>query len=159
MHAAVLHTLGKPPRFESFPDPVAEPDEAIVHVRAASLKPIDRLMASGGHYASPREFPVVCGVDGIGVLDDGTRVFFGGPRRPYGAMAERTVVARSRCWPVRSRSTTPLRLHCSTRLYQAGFRLCGGRNWRRARLSSSSAPQGLRANSRSGSPCSWARGA
>src|ERR1022692_521363 len=100
MHAAVLHTLGKPPRFESFPDPVAEPDEAIVHVRAASLKPIDRLMASGGHYASPREFPVVCGVDGIGVLDDGTRVFFGGPRRPYGAMAERTVVARSRCWPV-----------------------------------------------------------
>src|ERR1039458_745367 len=74
MHAAVLHTLGKPPRFESFPDPVAEPDEAIVHVRAASLKPIDRLMASGGHYASPREFPVVCGVDGIGVLDDGVDV-------------------------------------------------------------------------------------
>jgi len=100
MHAAVLHTLGKPPRYETFADPVPGPDEAMVHVRAASLKPIDRLMAGGRHYASPRELPVVCGVDGVGVLDDGTRVFFGGPRRPYGAMAERTVVARARCWPV-----------------------------------------------------------
>jgi NADPH2:quinone reductase len=100
MHAAVLHTLGQLPRYETFPDPVPGPDEAVVHGLAASLKPIDRLMAAGTHYASPRELPVVCGVDGLGVLDDGTRVFFGGPRRPYGAMTERTVVARARCWPV-----------------------------------------------------------
>ena len=71
-----------------------------MQVRAASLKPIDRLMAGGAHYASPRELPVVCGVDGVGVLDDGTRVFFGGARRPYGAMAELAVVARAHCWPV-----------------------------------------------------------
>ena len=100
MHAAVLHELGKPPRYEPFADPVPGPDEAIVHVRAASLKPVDRMMASGTHYARPRALPVVCGVDGVGTLDDGTRVFFGGPRPPYGAMAERTVVARARCWPV-----------------------------------------------------------
>lgn len=72
----------------------------MVRVRAASLKPIDRLMAGGTHYASPRELPVMCGVDGVGVLDDGTRVFFGGARRPYGAMAELAVVARARCRPV-----------------------------------------------------------
>ena len=71
-----------------------------MQVRAASLKPIDRLMAGGAHYASPRELPVVCGVDGVGVLDDGTRVFFGGARRPYGAMAELAVVARAHCRPV-----------------------------------------------------------
>jgi NADPH:quinone reductase-like Zn-dependent oxidoreductase len=57
-------------------------------------------MAAGTHYASPREFPVVCGVDGVGRLDDGTRVFFGGARRPYGAMTERTVVRRVQCFSV-----------------------------------------------------------
>lgn len=100
MHAAVLHTLGQPPRYEPFPDPTPEAHETVVQVRAASLKPIDKLMAGGTHYASPRKLPVVCGVDGVGMLEDGTRVFFGGPRSPYGAMAERTVVARARCWPV-----------------------------------------------------------
>ena len=42
----------------------------------------------------------MCGVDGVGVLEDGTRVFFGGARPPYGAMAETTVVARVRCSPI-----------------------------------------------------------
>ena len=100
MNAAVLYTLGKPPRFGQFPEPIPGEGEVIVHVRAASLKPIDKQMASGSHYASPRELPVVCGIDGVGSLDDGTRVFFGGPRRPYGAMAERTVLRRAQCFPV-----------------------------------------------------------
>jgi len=95
MKAAVLHELGNAPRFEEFAEPTAGKDEVIVRVRAASLKGIDRQLASGTHYASPRELPVVCGVDGVGDLEDGTRVFFGGPRRPYGAMAERTVAPRA----------------------------------------------------------------
>lgn len=100
MNAAVLRTLGKPPRFEQFPDPIPGKDEAIIDVRAAALKPVDKQLASGSHYASPRELPVVCGVDGVGYLEDGTRVFFGGPRRPYGAMAQRTVVPKAFCFPV-----------------------------------------------------------
>jgi NADPH:quinone reductase-like Zn-dependent oxidoreductase len=100
MNAAVLHTLGKPPRFEEFPEPIPGEGEVIVHVRATALKPVDKQMASGSHYAGPRELPVVCGIDGVGSLDDGTRVFFGGPRRPYGAMAERTVLRRAQCFPV-----------------------------------------------------------
>ena len=100
MNAAVLHTLGKPPRFEPFPAPVAGEGEAIVQVRAAALKPVDKQLAAGSHYASPRELPLICGADGVGLLEDGTRVFFGGPRRPYGAMAERTVVRRVQCFPV-----------------------------------------------------------
>lgn len=100
MNAAVLQTLGKPPRYEHFPAPVAEKDEVIVHVLAASLKPIDKQLADGTHYAGFRELPVVCGIDGVGSLDDGKRVFFGGPRRPYGSMAERTVVSPSRCFPL-----------------------------------------------------------
>src|SRR5215470_8796437 len=100
MHAAVLHALGKPPRVEEFPEPTPGEGEVLIDVSAAALKPVDKQMASGTHYASPRELPVVCGTDGLGRLKDGTRVFFGGVRRPYGAMAERTVVRRVQCFPV-----------------------------------------------------------
>jgi NADPH:quinone reductase-like Zn-dependent oxidoreductase len=100
MKAAVLCELGKPPRFAEFSDPAAGAGEAIVRVLAASLKPIDRQLAAGTHYASPRALPVVCGTDGVGQLADGTRIFFGGPRRPYGAMAEQTVVPAGFCFSV-----------------------------------------------------------
>ena len=100
MHAAVLHALGKPPRFAEFPDPTPGDGEVVINVSAAALKPVDKQMAAGTHYASPREFPVVCGMDGVGRLDDGSRVFFGGARRPYGAMAERAVVRRVQCFSV-----------------------------------------------------------
>jgi NADPH:quinone reductase-like Zn-dependent oxidoreductase len=102
MKAAVLHELGKPPRFEDFALPNAGKDESLVRVRAASLKMVDKQMAGGSHYASPRELPVICGIDGLGILEDGTRVFFGGPRRPYGAMAEYTVAPTAFCFPVPS---------------------------------------------------------
>ena len=100
MDAAVLHALGEPPRCEQFPEPIAGDDEVIVHVHAASLKPIDKQLAGGSHYASPREFPLVCGSDGVGHLSDGQRVFFGGTRAPYGAMAQRTVVRSAFSFPV-----------------------------------------------------------
>jgi NADPH:quinone reductase-like Zn-dependent oxidoreductase len=100
VNAAALYTLGNPPCFEQFPEPVPAEGEVIVRVCAAALKPIDKQMANGTHYASFRELPVVCGLDGVGYLDDGSRVFFAGPRRPYGAMAERTVVRRAQCFAV-----------------------------------------------------------
>lgn len=95
MNAAVVRELGKPPRCEQFAEPVAGEDEVVVHVHAASLKPVDKQLASGSHYASQRQLPFVCGIDGVGHLEDGQRVFFGGCRPPYGAMAQRTVVARA----------------------------------------------------------------
>ncbi len=100
MKAAVLYNLGESPRFEQFPDPIPGEGEVLVHVRAAALKPVDRQMASGAHYASFRALPAICGADGLGYLDDGSRVLFAQPRRPYGAMAERTIVPRSFCFPV-----------------------------------------------------------
>jgi NADPH2:quinone reductase len=100
MYAAVLHTLGKPPLYDQFPEPSAGEGEVIVHVKAAALKPVDKAMATGEHYASFRELPAVCGLDGAGQLEDGRRVVFAGPRRPYGAMAQRAPMARARCFPV-----------------------------------------------------------
>jgi len=100
MNAAVLHALGQPPRCEQFPEPVPGDGEVLVRVHAAALKPIDKQLASGSHYASPRELPVICGSDGVGHLSDGQRVFFGGPRSPYGAMAQLTVVPKAFTFPI-----------------------------------------------------------
>ena len=100
MKAAVLHALGAIPRFEDFPDPQPGQDEVLVRVTAASLKNIDKALASGSHYGSDGQLPTVCGVDGVGVLENGTRVFCGGARRPYGMMATLSVVPRTWCVPV-----------------------------------------------------------
>jgi len=100
MKAAVLRELGRPPRYEEFAEPAAGKDEVLVRVRAASLKAVDKQLASGSHFASPRELPVICGTDGVGDLADGTRVLFGGPRRPFGAMAQRTIAPAAFCFPI-----------------------------------------------------------
>jgi NADPH:quinone reductase-like Zn-dependent oxidoreductase len=100
MNAAVLHSFGQPPRFESFAEPTPIDGEVLVHVTAAALNPSTKLLASGQHYASPQQLPFVCGVEGLGQLDDGTRVFFGVRRAPNGSMCQRTVVPRFFCWPV-----------------------------------------------------------
>ena len=83
------------------PEPVAGEGEVIVHVHAAALKPVDK--QTGQRLAlcqRARNFPCVCGTDGVGHLDDGQRVFFGGARAPYGAMAQRTVVRKAFTFPV-----------------------------------------------------------
>ncbi len=100
MKAAVLEAIGKTPKCEEFEEPEAHEGEALVRVLAASLKPVDRQLAAGTHFASPREadFPLICGTDGVGTLEEGTRVFFGGCRRPFGAMAELTVAPKAFCF-------------------------------------------------------------
>ena len=49
MQAAVVNVLGQPPRYQSFPDPVAANSEALIRVRAAGLHPIVKALASGSH--------------------------------------------------------------------------------------------------------------
>ena len=44
--------------------------------------------------------PFVAGIDGVGQLDDGRRVYFILPKAPYGSMAERAVVPSQQCVPV-----------------------------------------------------------
>jgi NADPH:quinone reductase-like Zn-dependent oxidoreductase len=102
MKAAVLEEIGKAPKWEEFEEPVAGEGEAPVRVLAASLKPVDKQLAAGVHFASPQEadLPVICGTDGVGTLEDGTRVFFAGCRKPFAAMAEITVAPRAFCFPL-----------------------------------------------------------
>lgn len=102
MKAAVLHEVGGIPRYEDFPEPVAGEGEVIVDVKAVAVENVDRLIASGAHYTSGRALaglPVIPAFDGIGTLPDGALVGFGGPRPPYGALAERTVVSETAVSP------------------------------------------------------------
>jgi NADPH2:quinone reductase len=100
MHAAVVNVLGQPPKYQEFPDPVPIEGEALVHVRAAGLHPIVKGRASGTHYSSTDKLPFVAGVDGVGVLDDGRRVYFVFAREPWGPMAELAAAPLTRSIPV-----------------------------------------------------------
>lgn len=100
MRAAVVNSFTTPPRCAEFRDP--EPREGFVPVRmlAAGVHRIVRSLAAGAHYGSGDELPFVPGVDGVGVLEDGTRVFTGGSPDPFGTLAERTIVPAGFAIPV-----------------------------------------------------------
>jgi len=100
MHAAVVKVLGQTPTYESFPDPIAEQDEVLIKVRAAGLHPIVKALATGTHYAATNQVPMIPGIDGVGTLPDGSRVYFGFARNPFGTMSELTVAPRARFLPV-----------------------------------------------------------
>jgi NADPH:quinone reductase-like Zn-dependent oxidoreductase len=97
MKAAVVRSFEKAPEYGDFRDPVSEAGEVMVQVRAAALSRLVRGQASGQHYSSGATFPFVPGVDGVGRLPDGSRVYFAFPKAPFGAMAELTAVKRSLC--------------------------------------------------------------
>jgi NADPH:quinone reductase-like Zn-dependent oxidoreductase len=100
MHAAVVSTFNAPPRYTIFADPVATSGELLVSVTAAGLHPIVKALANGTHYGSTGELPFVPGVDGVGRLDDGSRVYFGISRSPFGTFSERALAANWMCIPV-----------------------------------------------------------
>jgi NADPH:quinone reductase-like Zn-dependent oxidoreductase len=100
MYAAVVNSFDAPPRYTTFADPVAGEGEKLVTVSAAGLHPIVKGLAKGTHYGSSGELPFIAGIDGVGKLEDGTRVFFGIARSPFGTFAERSLAASWMCLPL-----------------------------------------------------------
>ncbi len=100
MNAAVILDFKSPPRYDTFAEPVAAEGEVMVSVSAAGLHQIVKSLASGAHYGSTAALPQIPGVDGVGRMQDGTRVYFGASKSPWGSMAERCVTARSLCFPI-----------------------------------------------------------
>jgi NADPH2:quinone reductase len=100
MHAAVVRAFDAPPSYAEFADPVPEAGEFAVTVTAVGLHPIVKSLANGTHYGSTSALPFIPGVDGVGRLEDGTRVFFGGGHSPYGTFAERSLAAKVICIPL-----------------------------------------------------------
>jgi NADPH:quinone reductase-like Zn-dependent oxidoreductase len=97
MKAAIVREAGQTPVYGEFDDPVASEGESRIAVTAAAISQVVKSRASGKHYSSSGHFPFVVGIDGVGRLDDGRRVYFIMPRAPYGAMAERTVAPSAQC--------------------------------------------------------------
>jgi NADPH:quinone reductase-like Zn-dependent oxidoreductase len=95
MKAAVIRNFGDIPCYDEFPDPVPDQDDILVQIRAVVLENFDKMTAAGKHYASLSlfpAFPAIVGHSGVGTLQDGTLVTFGGVAPPYGTMAEKAVV-------------------------------------------------------------------
>jgi len=95
--AAIVKGAGQAPIYGDFSEPPPAEGESLIIVSAAAISPVVRSRASGKHYSSSGHFPFVVGIDGVGRLNDGRRVYFIMPRAPYGSMAERTVVPSGQC--------------------------------------------------------------
>jgi NADPH:quinone reductase-like Zn-dependent oxidoreductase len=96
MKAAVVMGAGQTPRYADFSEPTPAAGESKITVTAAAISQVVRSRASGRHYSSSGQFPLVAGVDGVGRLDDGGRVYFGMPRAPYGMSSWAALEERAR---------------------------------------------------------------
>lgn len=93
MKAAVITSFDQPPRYGDFPDPAPNgPEEMLVEVLAVGLHHLTRGRASGAHYSSIGEFPLVPGVDGVGRDADGKLRYFAQSPSRIGTMADKTVI-------------------------------------------------------------------
>jgi NADPH:quinone reductase-like Zn-dependent oxidoreductase len=98
--AAIVTGTGQLPVYGDFSDPSPASDERRIRVTAAAISQVAKSRAAGTHYSATDQFPFVVGVDGVGRLDDGSRVYFALPRPPHGSMAEWTVVPAAQCVPL-----------------------------------------------------------
>jgi NADPH:quinone reductase-like Zn-dependent oxidoreductase len=92
MKAAIVTSAGEEPTYGHFRDPVLQEGLTIVTVTATALTNLTKGRTSGSHYSANDQYPFVPGVDGVGTLADGRRVYFAMPETPFGAMAEQTLV-------------------------------------------------------------------
>ncbi|SEG65785.1 NADPH:quinone reductase [Bryocella elongata] len=97
MKAAIVQGAGQTPVYGEFAEPVVREGQELITVTASSMSHVTKSRAAGSHYSSAGEYPFVAGIDGVGRLASGKRVYFVMPRAPFGAMAERVVVRPEQC--------------------------------------------------------------
>jgi NADPH:quinone reductase-like Zn-dependent oxidoreductase len=100
MKAAVVKGAGQTPVYADFAEPTPMAGESRIAVTAAALSPLARARAAGAHYSVAAAYPTIVGVDGVGRLDDGRRVYFMLPRAPWGAMAAFAVAPATQTAPL-----------------------------------------------------------
>jgi NADPH:quinone reductase-like Zn-dependent oxidoreductase len=97
MKAAVVEQIGSEPNFSDFREPIPDKNQHLVCVQASAISQITKARASATHYSADHAVPFIPGFDGVGTLEDGSRVYFLVPHHPYGAMAEYCVVPKKNC--------------------------------------------------------------
>lgn len=97
MKAAIVTAAGKTPVYGDFRDPIVKDGELMISMRAGALSNLTRMRATGAHYSSTGIFPAVAGTDGVGLTQDGSRVYFAMPEAPFGSLAQLCPIATRRC--------------------------------------------------------------
>src|ERR1700712_5745545 len=97
MKAAIVTAPGETPIYADFDTPIAREGEEIIAVKAAALSNLTKSRASGAHYSSAGIFPAIAGTDGVGLTQDGRRVYFAMPDAPFGSLAEFCPINVRRC--------------------------------------------------------------
>jgi NADPH:quinone reductase-like Zn-dependent oxidoreductase len=100
MKAAIVFEKGGIPQYADFPDPIVNNDnEALIFVKAASIKHLDRARASGKHYSTENKEhrPTIVGSDGVGLLENGSKVYFFSKK---GTVAEKAVADKKMIVPI-----------------------------------------------------------
>ena len=103
MKAAVVTAHGEPASYADHPDPNPADGQVLVRITAAPVVPLDLLCASGTSYFGQPALPYVPGVQGVGVTDDGRRVWVAssaGMGPGDGTLAERYAVTPTDIVPI-----------------------------------------------------------
>lgn len=100
MKAAVIYSNGEMPKCVEFPEPVVvNENEILISIKAVAITNLDKGKASGKHYSSEKLLSngLVVGSDGVGLLENGTRVY---ARGISGTIAEKAIVEKNRMIPL-----------------------------------------------------------
>jgi NADPH:quinone reductase-like Zn-dependent oxidoreductase len=100
MRAAVIRQSGATPVLDQFADPQPGQGLSVGALVAASLNPLDVLIANDQLPFRRLQPPCVAGYEAVVQLGDGTRWYMAGPPAPYGALAELVPVPDSAGFPV-----------------------------------------------------------
>ena len=92
MKAALIEAPGAGAHYSDFAEPGEHKGRRVVELVAAGIHPVVRSLASGEHYGSDGQWPLVPGVDAVVRSAEGVLAFSGFPQPPYGTIAERISV-------------------------------------------------------------------
>ena len=100
MKAAVIYKKGELPKYAEFADPILQNEnQVLISVKAVAITNLYKGKASGKHYSSEEnnQNGFVIGSDGVGLLQDGTRVY---ARGINGTIAEKTIIDKNIAVPL-----------------------------------------------------------